>query len=135
MDAPHTNVNNTNIGYHIPTGTIKFDRTAFDTGKKMNITSGIYSAPKDGLYLFGVDGHKCSGNALAEVRVYHNKVLVKSVSHSDATPQSTQLTSFWTLEMKTGDQVYLVNNQATSLYTLGNNPATYQFAFVGFYLA
>ena len=138
VDAPHTDANNINVGYHIPVGTIKFDRTAFDEGAKMNITTGVYTAPKDGIYLFGIDGHKCSGNALAEVNVYHNNVMEKTVLISDAVPsQKTrlQLTSFWTTDMKIGDQVYLVNNKEKSLYTLGNNPATFQFAFIGFYLS
>ena len=124
--------NGTGIGYHIPTGTIKYDRAVIDTEKKMNLTSGIYSAPKDGTYMFGIDGHKCSGNALADVSAYHNGKLVKTVSHSDAAPQSVQLTSFWTLELKTGDTVYLVNNQISSLYTNGD---AYQFAFIGLYIS
>merc|ERR1719412_2007804 len=133
VDAPHMNENNTIIGYHIPTGNITYDHTLFDEGQKMDTNTGIYSAPKDGIYLFGIDGHKCSGNALAEIRVYHNGVLKKTISHSDATPQSTQLTSFWSMDLKAGDKVYLTNIQANSLYTFGN-PATYMFSFIGFLL-
>ena len=96
IDKKHVNENNTNVGYHIPKGNMKFDRTAFDVGNKMNITSGVYSAPKDGVYLFGMDGHKCSGNAKAQVVVYHNGKEIKSVDHSDEKAQSTQITSFWT---------------------------------------
>ena len=134
VDAPHTNENNTIIGYHIPVGNITYDRTLFDDGGKMDIASGIYSAPKDGIYLYGIDGHKCSGNALAEIQVYHNGVLKKIISHSDATPQGTQLTSFWSLEMKAGDLVYLTNIQQNSLYTFGS-PASYKFSFIGFLLS
>jgi hypothetical protein len=135
IDKPHVNENNTNTGWHIPTGTMKFDRTAYDVGKKMNITSGVYSVPKDGVYLFGMDGHKCSGNARAQVVVYHNGKEIKSVDHSDEKAQSTQITSFWTLDMKAGDTIYLTNNQASSLVTLGDNPKTYSFSFMGFYLS
>ena len=123
------------MGYHIPTGTIKFDRTVLDEEKHMDATTGIFSAPKDGIYLFGIDGHKCAGNATAQVLVYHNGKLVKSIDHSDEKAQGTQLTSFWTLEMKAADSVYLSNNMKDSLYILGDNPKTYSFSFISFYLS
>ena len=135
VDKPHKNENGTNVGYHIPKGTIKYDRTILDEGKNMDPTTGIFSAPKDGIYLFGIDGHKCSGNAKAQIVVYHNGKEVKSIDHSDKEAQSTQITSFWTLEMKAADTVYLVNNMKSSLYTLGDNPSTYSFSFVSFYLS
>ena len=109
-----------------------YDRTLLDEEKKWNLTSGIYTAPKDGIYLFGVDAHKCSGNALAQIDAIHNGNIVKTISHSDSAPQSTQLTSFWSVEMKAGDTIYLVNKQATSLYTFGT---TYIFSFIGFFLS
>ena len=101
----------------------------------MDPITGIFSAPKDGIYLFGIDGHKCSGNVKAQIVVYHNSKEVKSIDHSDKEAQSTQITSFWTLEMKATDTVYLTNNMENSLYTLGDNPNTYSFSFVSFHLS
>ena len=131
-DKIHDDGNGTVVGYHIPEGTIMYDHTLFDEEKKMNLSSGIYTAPKEGVYLFGVDAHKCSGNALAQIDAIHNGKIIKSISHSDSAPQSTQLTSFWSVEMKAGDTIYLTNKQASSLYTLGT---TYIFSFIGFFLS
>ena len=109
-----------------------YDHTLFDEEHKMNLTSGVYTAPKAGIYLFGLDAHKCSGNANAQIDAVHNGKIVKTIAHSDETPQGTQLTSFWSVEMEAGDTIYLQNQQASSLYTLGTS---YIFSFIGFYLS
>merc|ERR1712141_38253 len=97
-----------------------------------NVTSGVYTAPKDGIYLFGFDNHKCSGNKIGQVDVIHNSKLVKTIIQNDEKPQSIMLTSYWTLEMKSGDTIYLVNKQKSSLYTHGTDSI---LSFIGFYLS
>ena len=102
----------------------------------MNTTSGSFTAPSDGIYLFEVDGHKCAGNIVADIHIHHNGVLKHRILQSDdmptdtSKPQSTQITSFWTLDMKVGDQIILVNQEANSLYIKGD-PAYYTFSFTG----
>ena len=98
----------------------------------MNLTSGIYTAPKNGIYQFAIDGHKCSGNAKAQIDAIHNGKIIKTISHSDETPQSTQITAFWSLEMNAGDTIYLTNKQESSLYTLGT---AYIFSWIGSYMS
>ena len=98
----------------------------------MNKTSGRFTASQDGSHLFQIDGHKCEGNPVAEIDVQHNGLLIHKIYHKDdgSTSQATQLTSFWTVDMKIGDQVVLSNKQDNSLYIKGN-PAYYSFSFIG----
>ena len=132
IDTPHSDENGTNVGYSIPKGIITFDHKGIDRQGNMNITSGTFTAPNDGVYLFEIDGHKWAGNLVAEIDVQQNNVLQHKILHLDDgnVTQIAQITSFWTLEMKSGDQVRLVNQQENSLFIQGN-PAYYSFSFTG----
>merc|ERR1711963_898330 len=81
IDNPQSDENGTNIGYHVPEGTIIFDRASIDTEGSMNVTSGTFTATKDGVYLFNIDGHKCAGSSVAEIDVERNGSLIHKVLH------------------------------------------------------
>ena len=94
-----------------------------------DITSGIFTAEKDGIYYFEVDGFIYWQTVRARLLVYFNDIPIRDIWNDGAEEYQNgrQLSTFWTFEMKEGDQIYLSNSYEHSFLVDGNQP----FTFIG----
>ena len=114
---------------YLPAGVITFDRLVFQFKANFNITSGIFTADRNGVYYFQIDGFIYFITVRARLLVYFNNIPIRDIWNDGAEEYQNgrQLTSFWTFEMKEGDQVYLSNSYEHSFLVDGNQP----FVFMG----
>ena len=82
--------------------TIPFDREVTNVGNAMNLTNGIFTAPKSGTYFFVFSGVKSDGNQLF-VSLMLNGYLVASTTANDF----GSLSIVSTLKLETDDEVSL----------------------------
>ena len=83
--------------------TIPFDREVTNVGNAMNLTSGIFTAPKSGTYFFVFSGVKGDGNQLF-VSLMLNGYLVASTTSANALSSVNVLS---TLKLEEYDEVSL----------------------------
>ena len=99
-----------------------------DNIKRFDPNSGIFSAPRDGTYLFVVDGFK-SGGVEGELWIFVNEEVVKACSESDDYWWSS-INGMVTVQLKANDQVKVHSYYNNSTYVDIYNPVT----FIGFQL-
>jgi len=96
-----------NSTYSIVDTTIPFQLERLNIGGAMNITSGIFTAPKSGIYFFSFNGLKDSPTNTLTVRLYHNsKIITRAYGTNVAGHFTATLSS--TLSLKSGDQIRLL---------------------------
>ena len=83
--------------------TIPFDREVINFGNAMNLTSGIFTAPKSGTYFFVFSGVKSDGSQLF-VSLMLNGYLVASTTSANALSSVNVLS---TLKLEEYDEVSL----------------------------
>jgi len=101
-------------GEYVPVGTISFQSTDYDYQANFDKNSGIFEAPKTGLYLFSFNGLVETGSS-AEIKMYINDVDKEHFWHSDADSLDRQLIAWWSVELSKGDEVRLYNNYSGTL--------------------
>ena len=117
-----------NSFYSIQHSTIPFQLTKLNEGNAMNINSGIFTAPTDGIYRFALAGTKDDSNQSLWIQLRLNGEMIGSAYGTDIIPWATySLQSI--LWLKTGDQVDLFlkngtcsnyNNQIPSTHFTGS---------------
>ena len=116
-------------GNLLPAGDIiNYDGIVIDSLKRFDPKSGIFSAPRDGTYLFVVDGFK-SGGVEGELWIFVNEDVVKACSESDDYWWSS-INGMVTVQLKANDQVKVHSYYNNSTYVDIYNPVT----FIGFQL-
>merc|ERR1711953_1183124 len=116
-------------GNLLPAGDIiNYDGIVIDSLKRFDPKSGIFSAPRDGNYLFVVDGFK-SGGVEGEIWIFVNEDVVKACSESDDYWWSS-INGMVTVQLKANDQVKVHSYYNNSTYVDIYNPVT----FIGFQL-
>ena len=105
--------------------TIPFDREVTNVGNAMNLTSGIFTAPKSGTYFFVFSGVKGDGNQLF-VSLMLNGYLVASTTANDF----GSLSIVSTLKLETDDEVSLT----LTGYSLFENEDLRYTQFIGILL-
>jgi hypothetical protein len=117
---------------------IPFDLARVNEGKAMDLTSGIFTAPRPGIYFFSFTGSarlKSSSSVHFYSRLYFNgkRIGASNVQENNGpVDQYSQITVQSTLNLKTGDQLWVQIDGNSSSYLLDNgNHLTH---FTGFML-
>ena len=95
-----------NSTYTLNGTTIPFQIEQLNVGGGMNITSGIFTAPKSGIYFFSFTGLKDYPTDELRVDLYHNSI---RITRADGTHVQGLLTATLssTLSLKSGDRISL----------------------------
>jgi hypothetical protein len=92
--------------YNITGTTIPFQIERLNVGGGMNITSGIFTAPKSGIYFFSFTGVKNSAADPLRVDFYHNSNYI-TIAYGTNVSGLFTVTLSLTLSVKSGDQISL----------------------------
>ena len=121
---------NTQKGY-IPTGRISFDSTEFDYLGNFEHSTGIFTASRDGLHAFFFSGYLADSDHL-RLDIFLNGVLNQYIYRVDVdSGDHGQVTFWWTMNMKKGDEVYLSNYYSNSLFVSDDHNRMY---YMGYYV-
>ncbi len=120
---------------------IPFDVEVVNEGNAMNLTSGIFTVPRPGIYFFSFAGVArflssstvdfwsrlfLNGNLIGASNVAENKGPVDQYS-----PMSFQ----WTLNLKKGDQLWMeINYSGSASFLYESNDGNHRTHFTGFML-
>jgi hypothetical protein len=96
-----------NSTYNSVNTNIPFQIESLNVGGGMNLTSGIFTAPKSGIYFFSFSGLKDSSVVNLSVDLNLNSNLVTPASTWTNSTGSFTLTLSSTLQLKSGDQISL----------------------------
>ena len=105
----------------------------------MNLQMGKFTAPRTGIYFFSFTGHvdfPASSSAYIGIDLYRNGDLFGASlvqETNTGTYQMSQLTLQWTLNLKSGDQVWMMIDAISSEVLLYDN-AVHFTHFSGFML-
>ena len=99
--------------YWMPEGTIIFDRATVYVGDNIDLATGVFTAPRDGMYHF-----ELSGNADRTAWIYGrvNGVNYKDIVANPVDAHHIEINSFWTVVLNVGDYVTLYNACPCSLF-------------------
>ena len=105
---------------------ISFDLELLNVGGAMNLTSGKFTAPRDGIYSFSFNGlawfPASSTTVFLRVYMYLNGIGIAR-GYADEVGTAAQYETFsWqsTLNLKAGDQIWIeINSMATGAYLNG----------------
>jgi C1q-related factor len=95
-----------NSTYSLANTTIPFEIERLNVGGGMNITSGIFTAPKSGIYFFSFTGLKSFPANELDVDFFHNSNLITRAFGANIAGSLTATLSS-TLSLKSGDQISL----------------------------
>jgi len=95
-----------NSTYNLNGTTIPFQIERLNVGGGMNITSGIFTAPKSGIYFFSFSGIKTTAANYLDVDLRHNSNLIAIAYGTGETGYLTAALSS-TLSVNSGDQISL----------------------------
>jgi hypothetical protein len=107
-----------NFDFTTPYTPIPWDVAVVNEGNAMNLTSGIFTAPRPGIYFFSFTGHAylpASSSVYLGVRLFLNGDRIGTGRVEDYSPGSNTAGYQWspltlqsTMNLKSGDRVWLV---------------------------
>ena len=105
-------------------GIIKYDSVILDRYGNFNKDTGIFKAPKDGLYVFFFS---CSLLAQADGAIYVQingaiKQYIIANNRISTAVKSAENSAYWSLNLKKYDEVSLYNTEPASLMVGWSNP-------------
>ena len=101
--------------YYCPVGKITYDSVILDRFGSFNKDTGIFRAPRDGVYAFFFSAYlnTAKGDTL---RYYVNGERGSPYIHQTNGAIYTTHSAYWSLNLLKGDEMYLHNDIAHSLY-------------------
>ncbi len=96
-----------NSTYNLANTKIPFQIIRLNVGGGMNVTSGIFTAPKSGIYFFSFTGLKTDSGVTLSVDLYHNSNRITRAEGTYVAGLFT-LTLSSTLTLQSGDQISLL---------------------------
>ena len=106
---------------------IPFSLALVNEGNAMNLQTGKFTAPRTGIYFFSFTGHvdfPASSSTYIGIDLYRNGDLFGASlvqETNTGTYQMSQLTLQWTLNLKSGDQVWMMIDAISSEVLLYDN--------------
>ena len=105
-------------------GTITFDYTYSNAGNGMDASSGIFTTPEEGVYLFGIKGNTAQEpNDWTRISVYSNDDFIHQISDGNKADTWNNIGGTWLWRMFKDEKVRL---------EVDNNKLCENFHFWGF---
>ena len=98
-------------GYTTTSGIITYDSTSPNHGNGMDTSTGIFTAPKPGIYAFHFHGMASASSSPTNVSLRHNNVQVADSHEGSNQDQTISMSVVLTLEQNDQVSVYLKKGQ------------------------
>ena len=112
----------------IPTGTITFDEKRIDNTNSFNETTGIFTAPTEGTYVFFVNAfvntYSPEPNSESGINVYMNGHAIKYFFDDEDAGNRRQLNFFFQYHMYKNNQLWMKNLHGDNIFVGYLNPLT-----------
>ena len=111
--------NFSNPSGNVSTATIPFEVEMMNIGNGMNVTSGVFTAPKAGIYHFAFSGLKRDGGTWVYLKLNGANI---AATHGASEPGIYTMSLEATAKLKIGDKIYLtIGGYGSSMFDNGDH--------------
>ena len=116
--------------------TVTFDSAAINTKGVLNLATGVFTAPRAGIYVFSKSSFTGQTTKYKLIYVLKNgrKQFFIADGHSSSSGYGDNMAYYWMDQLNAGDTLKLVNSADSSSYAPIQSNANNPFIFNGFLL-